>query len=63
MIPPIGTNFLVCRVRSIGVGGQFLSMVSEFLSDEMQCVRLNGKVSASVNVVSWVPQVNFLELL
>ena len=38
-------------MRSIGVGGQFLSIVSEFLSDTRQRARLDGKVSASVDVV------------
>ena len=44
---------------SIGVGGQFLSIVSEFLSDKRQRVSLDGKVSESVDAVS----VSFVILL
>ena len=51
------------KLRSIGVGGQFLSIVLEFLSDRKQGVRLNGKVSASVDVASGVPQGSILELM
>ena len=43
---------LLHKLRSIGVGGQVLSIVSEFLSDRRQCVRLDGKFNASVNVAS-----------
>ena len=51
---------LLYKLRSIGDGGQlFLSTVSEFLSDRRQCVRLEGKVNASVDVVSGVPRVAF----
>ena len=46
---------LVFKLRSTGVGGQFLSIVSKFLSYRRQRVRLDSKVSASVNVVSGVP--------
>ena len=42
------------KLRSIGVGGQFLSMVPKFHSDRRQRVRLVGKVNVSVNVVSGV---------
>ena len=37
------------------LGVQFLSIVMEFLSDRTQCVRLNGKGTASVTVISGVP--------
>ena len=40
-----------------------MSIVSEFLSDRRQGVRLDGKVSASVTVVSGVPLGSVLELL
>ena len=40
---------LLYKLRSIGVGVQFLFIVSEFLSDRRQRVRLDGKVGASVN--------------
>ena len=51
---------LFYKQRSISVGGQFLSMVSQFLSDRTQRVRLEGKVRASVNVVAGVPQASVL---
>ena len=47
---------LLYKLRSISVGGQFLFIVSEFLSDGKQRVRLDGKVKDSVDVVSGVPQ-------
>ena len=42
-------------MRSISIGGQFLSIVSEFLSDRRQRGCLDGKVNVSVDVVSGVP--------
>ena len=47
---------LVYKLRFIGIEKQFLSTVSEFLSDRRLRVRLNVKVSASANAVSGVPQ-------
>ena len=47
---------LFYKLRSVGVGGQFLYIVSEFLSDRKQRVRLDEKVSESVDVVLGVPQ-------
>ena len=46
---------LLCKLRSIGVEGQFLSTVSKFLSNKRQRVHLDGKVGASVEVISSVP--------
>ena len=43
--------------------GKFLSIVSEFFSDTRQRVRLEGKVNASVDVVSGVPLGSVLEPL
>ena len=55
---------LLYKLRSIiGVGGQFLFIVSVFLSDRRQRVRLNGKVSESVAVVSGVPQGSILRAI
>ena len=45
------------------VGGQFLSIALEFLNDRRQCMCSDGKVSASVNVVSGVPQDSILRPL
>ena len=47
---------MLYKLRSIGVGGAVLVLLSEFLSDRRQLVRLHGKVSASVDVVSGVAQ-------
>ena len=46
---------LLYKLRCIGVGGWFLSILLEFLSDKRQCLRLDGKISASVHVVLGVP--------
>ena len=43
---------LLYKLRSIGVGGHFLSIVYEFLSGKRQPVHLDGKVSMSFDVVS-----------
>ena len=53
---------LLYKLRSIGVGGQFQLVLSNFLSDRRQRVRLN-KVSESVKVISGVPQCSVLGLL
>ena len=45
------------------VEGQLLPIVSEFLSDRRHHLRLDGKVNASVDVVSEVPQGCVLILL
>ena len=54
---------LLYKLRAIGVRGQLLSIASEFLSDRRQRVHLDGKVSASVDVVSGVVQSSVLGLL
>ena len=51
---------LLYKLRSIGVGGQFLFIIWEFLSDRRHRVRFDGKVSASVNVALGVPQSSVL---
>ena len=43
-------------LRSMGAGRQFVFIVLEFFCVRRQRVQLNGKVSASVNVVSGVSQ-------
>ena len=47
---------LLYKLRSIGVGGQFLSIVSQFLSDGRTRVGLNSKVNVSVDMILGVPQ-------
>ena len=51
---------LLCKLRPIGVKGQFLLIITEFLIDRRQRVLLDGKVSESVDVVSGVPQSSVL---
>ena len=53
---------LLYKLRSIAVRGQVLSTVSDF-SDRRQSVRLDGNISASVDVVSGVPQSSVLRPL
>ena len=40
-----------------------MSLIWEFLSDRRQRIHLDGKVSASVNVISGVPQRSVMETL
>ena len=47
---------LLYKLRRVGIGGMFLFMVSGFFSDRWQRVRLDGKISASVDDVSGVNQ-------
>ena len=51
---------LLYKLRSIGVSGQYLFIASEFLSDGKQRVRLDGKASASVDVVPGCPYCTML---
>ena len=44
------------KLRSIGAGELILFILSEFLSDRWQRVRLDEKIRASVDVVLAVPQ-------
>ena len=53
---------LLYKLMSIGVG-TVLPIVSEFFSDRRQRVRLHDKVTASVDVVSGVPQDSVLRPL
>ena len=52
---------LLYKLRFIGVGGsnRDKSIVSEFLSDRRQRVRLDGKISDLVDVVSGCKSVGF----
>ena len=54
---------LLCKLRSIGIGGHFLFIVSEFFINRRQSVCLDGKVRVSVIVVSGVTQSSVLGLL
>ena len=47
---------LLFKLRSVGVGGTVLSVISQFLSGRRQCVLVDGGLSSFVDVVSGVPQ-------
>ena len=55
----ISSRGLLYKLRSMSVGGKFLSIVSQFLSDRRQRVSLKGKVSVSVDVVPGYSKVVF----
>ena len=47
---------LLYKLQSYGIGGAFLSILSEFLTDRTQRVCLDGCMSDTVNIVSGVSQ-------
>ena len=47
---------LIHRLQCLGIGGSFLNVCREFLSDRRQTVVVDGSVSSSVEIVSGVPQ-------
>ena len=49
-------RILISKLKSIGVGGQLLRWIADFVSDRHQKVRVEGKVSSEGSVRSGVPQ-------
>ena len=47
---------LIHQLQCLGIGGSFLNICREFLSDRRQTVVVDGSVSSSVKIVSGVPQ-------
>ena len=47
---------LVFKLRQLGVGGPFLSILTEFLSNRLQRVVVDGQFNDYRNVISGVPQ-------
>ena len=47
---------LVFRFRQLGVGGPFLSILTEFLSNRLQKVVVDGRFNEYRNVISGIPQ-------
>uniref|UniRef100_UPI003EB926C9 reverse transcriptase domain-containing protein n=1 Tax=Klebsiella pneumoniae TaxID=573 RepID=UPI003EB926C9 len=47
---------VVFKLQQLGVGGAFLSIISQFLSGRTQRVVVDGQYSEFKNVVSGVPQ-------
>ena len=51
---------ILYRLCSLGIGGQVLSILKQFLSNRSQNVMLDGCRSKLVDVVSGVPQISVL---
>ena len=47
---------LIYKLQSVGVGGNVLSLINDFLSDRTQAVSIDGASSDSRSVSSGVPQ-------
>ena len=47
---------ILCKLCSVGIGGSVLSILTQFLSNRLQQVMVDGCRSKLVNVVSGVPQ-------
>ena len=47
---------LLVKIRLFGIGGSLLSLLSSYLKNRVQCVKLNNIISASLPVTSGVPQ-------
>ena len=50
---------LIFKLRQLGLGGAFLSILIEFLTDRVQRVVVDGHYSAWRNFISGVPQAGF----
>ena len=46
----------ICKLRQLDVGGHFLSILTEFLSNRLQRVVVDGQFNDYRNVISGVPQ-------
>ena len=51
---------LLAKLRLFGIGGSLLSLISSYLTNRVQCVKLNKITSASLPVTSGVPQRSIL---
>ena len=51
---------LLAKLRLFGIGGSLLSLLSSYLTNRVQCVKLNNITSASLPVTSGVPQGSIL---
>ena len=54
---------LVFKLRLLGVGGPFLSILTEFLSSGLQKVVFDGQLNQYRNVISGIPQESVLGTL
>ena len=51
---------LLEKLRLFGIGGSLLRLLSSYLTNRVQCVKLNNIISASLPVTSGVPQGSIL---
>ena len=56
----INRKALIFKLRQLGVGGPFLSILTEFLSNRLQRVVVDGQFNDYRGVVSGIPQGNVL---
>ena len=54
---------ILCKLYSVGIGGCVLSILTPFLSNQLQLIMVNGCLSILVNIVSGVPQCSVFGLL
>ena len=52
----VNHKVLIFKLRQLGVGGPFLSILTEFLSNRLQRVVVDGQFNDYRGVVSGVPQ-------
>ena len=49
-------NLVLKKAQALGIDGQLLSWIQQFLHNRNQCVIVNGKISSPRKVISGVPQ-------
>ena len=52
----VNRKALIFKLRQLGVGGPFLSILTEFLSNRVQRVVVDGQFNDYRNIISGVPQ-------
>ena len=50
---------LLFKLRDVGIGGQILAILVDFLSERTQIAKLNGVQRSVINFVSGMPQAVF----
>ena len=56
MIDRVNHKALIFKLRQLGVGGPFLSILTEFLSNRLQKVVVDGQFNDYRGVISGIPQ-------
>ena len=49
-------HILLQKLRNFGIGGEFLLLLASYLTDRKQCVKIDGRYSFFIDVLSGVPQ-------